>query len=736
MTGTQKSILAILFVAAVFAVGAAVFVTQTQAFDFRKKKTDEKSDYPRMAVATVENLIKISQERQKLVQKQEEKEARDNTSGAVKLGNDIEDDEEYQEKQKAQIEDGLNDPSMQNTLIQAYASQFENELSGTLASSQRFAIADTSKLLEAYDLLLSKSPAPEKKSVFGFLGKKANNDEQGKGSVMENVRNATVPQGLRRDLTAVGEELGIEYILLVNMNEPRFFLDWDSAAYSEKSRPLLRANPIFVFRLLDIKNSKIVVAGQARLPRGLSIDMSRTALQRLVSAKSDSKSTSQAFEAVRAELNYAQLDQVSGIVRQRVLDAVFPPMIASIGTDIVIDRGAADGLRAGDKFEVVSIGKIKSGSGKKAVEIDAPGEVKGQIEVVRVEENVAVVRQTAQLVEFSVGDRVRHIEAATGNENNAGGGRTGNGGSERAKLGTGISQEQGSGIERARVAVTNFDIQITSGAKETGLDFKPIQNELARAISRRLTGDPRFVVLSRQDLDRIREEDRLKNGDSIFVGEGAKFDRANYLVGGTIRIDTDILTNTANMRGKRADVSTQYTLIASGEVAIVDSASTQIAAERVVTKRNVRSAAQAQDERLWSDLVADFATQAGRLLQVNLYPIKVQSDVNDDGPVVINAGSAIGLAVGDIVTAYNIGKPVIDFDSKVVLAPGVRKHAGTLRVANVDKLVSYLEFTGQPFVLSRGDEIVIEPPKNNRLVNTESRSPVAKKKDRKDDTPF
>ncbi|MEL6831293.1 MAG: hypothetical protein AAFO63_14270, partial [Pseudomonadota bacterium] len=347
----------------------------------------------------------------------------------------------------------------------------------------------------------------------------------------------------------------------------------------------------------------------------------------------------------------------------------------------------------GDEFDVQQVRKDASGQRIRVldpatgIELSPPTDVIGRVRVseVSLNSNVATVRTVqGDAMMFEHGDGVTRVGSAMAGASTR---EPGFGArpqhSDTLKLGV-----QRSADNAARVAVSEFEIVGLSD----GQTVNQLQELIARSLTRRLSGDRRYQVVNRQDLDRIQDEFdlSLEVRGELPSGQRAPVSIAGYIVSGVVEIDEDEVRRTISLRGESRDLPSIFELRASGEVSIVDTRAEIIAAEQVLITQRVRSSDLGEAGPRGA-LADEFSKTAASLLRSTLYPLRVVQIQEGSGNFVINGGIDSGLEVGATLNAYAIGAPVIDFDTGIELAPGSRTLVGTLTVIDVTDQISTAE---------------------------------------------
>lgn len=642
---------------------------------------------------------------------------------------DTQSEVEVRQQPQSELERLAKSVCVQNLLYDILTNRFEGQLSGALSASERFDVAEPSAVITAFESMLASranSVDANAQKVAEQLGRKSPIGGLTKllGNAFTDNSDAT-DQGLQEavwlrngnastaDFSKIADELDVDYFLFVGVGEPNFYFDAVNRAYQDNQAILLRANPFFTYRLYDVKNKRIVYAAQERLDGGLAIDLNRSAFGRAVRANFGARD---ALRATFADIEFKQFSAVSSAVARMVLDSVSPAslIVSDLGTgepSLVINRGSNDGVRAGDEYIVRQVQKDVSGKPVQifdpgtGIELSPPTNKIGRVRVTEVSlnSNLATVSGISGNVEdFSTGDLIfteaTESLAAPGSPN----GSNAIISTASAKRRLGVAKPSG---DEALIVVSEFDV--------VGLDDRAtvaqLKELIVRSLTRRLTGDRRFRVVTRRDLDLIQEEYDLSievQGDYA-TGERAPVSIAGYIVSGVVEIDEDEIRRTIALRGQSRDLPSIFELRASGEVSIIDPKSVVIAAEQVRISQRVRSS-DLEEAGPRGALADEFSRSAARLLRTSLYPLRVVQVQEGAGRYVINGGDDSGIEMGTILNAFSIGEPVIDFDTGVELSPGSRTLAGTLKVIDVADQISTAEADQLTGTLARGAIVEIK----------------------------
>lgn len=614
---------------------------------------------------------------------------------------------------------------VQRMLYRMLIDGFEGQLSGALANSERFDVAEPSSVLAAFREMAQtevRRPAEDVEEPRGGLrqlfGWGSNADPPEPAEMVERVIEfaQTDAAAAAADFSEIAQELEVRYFLFVDLGRPQFYSDVVTRAYEDGTTWVIRANPNFTFRLYDVDKKRIVYSAREQLEGGLAIDVMKTAFGRLLEADVTNTGILQnAYRSILADVDFERLRDVSHRVAQAVLDAVSPAVIASPdqivhGDVVVITRGSNDGVRLGDEFDVLQVKRdaynepIRVVDPATGVVLSSPTEVVGRIRVTEVSANSNVA--TARRIDgsqtlFQRGDKLAAVSARPGTVDTpaARGGQGAASPGGRARLGVQTAE-----ADTALVAVSEFDVL---GVQDTRTAAQ-LQELVARSLTRRLSGDRRYRVVTRRDLDRIQEEYDLglEVRGEIPAGQRANVAIAGYIVSGVVEITDEEVKRSISLRGQTQQLPSRFNLRASGEVSIMDSSSVIVAAEQVrVSKRVART--DLGEAGPLGNLADEFSATAAQLLRNTLYPLKVVQVQTDAGRFVINGGEDAGLGVGTRLDAYNLGEPVIDIDTGLELSPGARTLIGTLEVIDVDGQTSTARTVSLEGELKRGDVVEI-----------------------------
>lgn len=715
---------------------SAVDAQGAQSASRTSGRTGESAGTPRLAVTTTENLNRIVLAWGEARSRVEDSEASDTSEAPPPPTGNAQDDKDGQGTdvqsvsaatvQPPSTRDGedfagvFEDAGTQRALVTIYADPFENELIGYLDRTERFQLVDSSNVYRLFREMTENQPVPPEVTDMIAQAQEEARRSQRSAQILE-LMPSLIASGSRgtQEITANLQEIGrradIDYLLILGFGEPNFSLDTETLAYSDTHRHVVRANPTFTIRLLDVESGSIVLADQARLEGGLAIEvdhdtlaggLTRTEAQRII-----------------GEVNYDHFSRIAASVSAAVLNEINPATIASLAPDIVLTRGRTDGVSVGAEYDVYRISMIDDPSGAR---IRGPRRSLGQVRIIQADENVSIARRIdSDTTEFAVGDRVdiplnvrsddpevtpTGLAATAGNRTStdplgeAREGRRQLGAATRdsaaPRIAVGEFETRGEGLSTAAIGDISENLEDY---------FSGFEDDVRRGITRSLAGDPRFVVLSRQDLDRIQQEYDLarQTTSSGAVAGRPQVDIAGYIVTGSLRFDLERERRTASLGGQTRELASRYHLNATGEVQIVGTDGQVVAAERVPLRRTLQSAEYAALERVESELAAELAETATALIRTSLYPIQVAGQ-SAGGNYIITAGRGV-VEIGTRLRAFSVGDPVTDPVSGVIIAEGSREFAGMLTVTDVDDNVSYATPDDTAVQLDRGDRIEIAP---------------------------
>lgn len=604
-------------------------------------------------------------------------------------------------------------PEVNQALIEVMSNRLESQLSGFLAQSGRLSVAEPSSVLAAFQrftptptldqekinqLADKVQQAEAKKSLLGRT--REDFSEQIRSLLDQADKPSSTNAALATDFSVIAEELGAEYFLFVDLYDPDMYLDATRGAYQSGQRIILRANPLFVYRLYDVANQRVVLSSQGRLGDGLAIDLDKSVIGRLWDAgfSSDSNAIESAGDAVRSDLQFERLEAVAAMIGRAVLDEIAPAQIASadqkaLSDPVIITRGSNDGVQEGDTFDVRQPELDQDNKPVVVIDpatgavLDTPTTVAGQITVTEVapSSNSATARRVGEAGRFfRQGDLLIPLTGSL-----AGRAETASASSRSpvvaASAGAGPLGSNIKSDRAARIAVTEFDVSGISTYSVRG----DLQEQLVLAMTRRLMSDKRYQVVDRHDLDRIQEEYDLSQEiqGRIPVGDRAPVQIAGYLVTGTLDVGEEETRRSVSLRGETQALPSTFQLRASGEVRILDSASAVVAAKRIDIRKKVTRSGLG-DAGAIGALADAYAFEAAKVLRNELYPLKIVQVSPDGKTFVINGGEDVGLTKSLVVNVYALGEPVIDPDSQIVLSKGARTFVGTLRVTDVDGSIS------------------------------------------------
>ncbi len=722
----RRLIIAGLLAVTVLVVGAALILPQILSSNSSRIAGDDaalgaQAPPPelRIAIASRESLIALVEEKKEIASSQRACEeqsvklaemigSRNAEEENLLEGETLEPSSDVLNLQESLLGCHASSPALNESLIAAMSNKLESQLSGDIAKSNRLDVVEPSTTLAAFENVFSKSDIQQRTlRELAALEEKASGEDKKslQAALAGEVRNFFDQSGegnnpntaLATDFSKIAKELGVGYFLFVDLYEPGAVFDFVGGAYGGERKFVLRANPLFVYRLYDVQNQRVLLSSQERLANGFTIDINRSAYSRLVAAGFGSDATRHAFDSILGESAFERMNSVSALIARAVLDEISPAQIASKDQEtadapVIITRGGNDGVAVGDTFEVRQFVRDANGNPVETIDpstgkvLDRPTVTVGRLRVTEVlpasnsatAERVGSAGTLFRTGDILIPDGGALAQAATSSV--AAPAISNYGVDGAGQLGT-IGERD----HAARIAVRPFDIR---GLSET-YARRALDEAMALALTRRLSSDRRYQVVDRRALDLLQEEFDLATEVSgrVSAGQRAPVSIAGYLVTGLVNIEEEETRRSVSLRGQSQSLPSTFTLRASGEIRILDSRSNLVTATQVSVSRQV-SRSSLGDSGALGALADAFAAEAAKLLRTELYPLKIAQVSSDGKRFSINGGADVGLEKNTLLNVFSLGEPIIDPDTRTVLSAGARSLIGTLEVTEVSGPVS------------------------------------------------
>ncbi len=443
------------------------------------------------------------------------------------------------------------------------------------------------------------------------------------------------------DFKDLGTAVGADYIVYARLEKLQKKTTTTAVPFSKKGKTTSQhlVDARLYLRVIDVKKGQVIGAESFQ-----------------------SQISEQAFNGNKTKTDLLSIfDELGRQASGKIIDIVSPAQIIGIDPH-VINRGENDGVKVGDIYVIEREGReLKDASGIKLGRLRT---TIGKIQLTKIQETLS----SAKLIEgeASVDDlavlQVEEKKAAP----------AGNG---KRALNPKETQSQ---TDLPRIAIGFMKSGSTASTTINANKHIPATTD---SIISRLSQTKRFVVIDRQEVDQLLEEQTaqaLQENRELPSALG-DLKGADYLVYGSLASFT-IKERTTKLSGS-TQIFKSKTGQLEGNVRIVDAHSGEIIESRKVS---VFEKIDPNDSEVRSiALLADaYAEQVVLNLMNAIYPIKVAHFVAD-GTVYINRGSDGGLFVGETLKAYRLGDAVIDPDTGLQLG-SVESLLGEVHVTEVE----------------------------------------------------
>ena len=460
------------------------------------------------------------------------------------------------------------------------------------------------------------------------------------------------------DFKDLGNAVGADYLVYAKLEKLQKKSKTTAVPFSTQGKTTTRnlVDARLYLRVIDVKEGQVIGA---------------SSFQRKISER--------AWSGNETKMDlFSIFDELGRQASARILDIVSPPTL--IGVDpYVINRGTNDDVKVGDVYVIEREGReLKDASGIKLGRLRT---TIGKIKLTRIQETVS----SAKLLEgeAAVNDlAVLQVEEAKKTVAATGKNALGPKGAQSKK-----------GLPRIAVGF------MKSGSSAQTINANKHIPAATDSIISRLSQTKRFIIIDRQEVDQLLEEQTaqaLQENRELPSALGT-LEGADYLVYGSLA-SFSIKERTTKFANSSTNFkSTSKSGLLEGNVRIVDAHSGEVIESCKVSVLEKIDSGDTEARSI--ALLADaYAEQVVLNLMNAIYPIKVASFV-PDGIVYINRGSDGGLFVGETLGAYRLGEQVIDPDTGRQLG-AVESFLGEVIVTEVEEARSKAK---SPVTLQIGD---------------------------------
>lgn len=219
-----------------------------------------------------------------------------------------------------------------------------------------------------------------------------------------------------------------------------------------------------------------------------------------------------------------------------------------------------------------------------------------------------------------------------------------------------------------------------------------VEREFSNELINFLTKSRKFNMLSRTQITKVMDENKLTESDWADPGQADKMGKllvADYLVTGTInRLEFQAIQQNIKITGETAP---RIVATFKCQYQVIDTSTGKIMfANQVIRKLksiDVRREIPATERKDWtlSDfkdmLFAKTATEVGNAILAGIYPVKIIEIKGTS--VVFNRGKGAGIKIGDKYTVISQGKALFDIDTGESLGAS-EDEVGVVEVTSVE----------------------------------------------------
>jgi curli biogenesis system outer membrane secretion channel CsgG len=612
-----------------------------------------------------------------------------------------------------QIPSGFEQQSDIGAMRTMLGDQLEALINQRLTTSRRFAVMDVSSVQATLTKFSIQQPAAKtadpaadqsllQRMTSGVARGDAANPAAKPGAnanAASGAAQSAATQTLDSDLAGAAEALNARYLLYVSLKEPRSTAKYEFAINDNKLELVakLEADPIFVYRLFDVRQKRSIVSDATQLSMPVTSLLPMQLGDDPITRENRQTDLVRAMRELGAQLQVRIADEVA----RKILDATFPAQIRSV-SPLIVNRGTNDGIAVGDEvrvFRATADGLVKDqGEGGREIVIDAPEREVGAARVVSVQANSAEL-EPLNGAKFAVNDFVRRTSG--------GGGSTAAGAVSSSQGGLGKSDilanqaNAAAGLDLIRERIAVGDIRIVNGDARQPATLVPID----RALVERLAREPRVEVMSREALNQLKREQNIGGARDSFIQGAGNIGKAGYMVLGDVTVTQRRQSTTTDVPGAEKRVlssSTSLTAIGSFRIERLDSRvidSFQVTASVPGTSGNAEAGAR---------LATALAEATAKAMLPKLFPIEIAQI--DGATIVLNRGQDVGLKVGQTLTVYRVGAPIMDPTTKAMISAGVRTPVGQVRISDVQETVSVAQAVGDGAGIAVGHVVAANEP--------------------------
>jgi curli biogenesis system outer membrane secretion channel CsgG len=269
---------------------------------------------------------------------------------------------------------------------------------------------------------------------------------------------------------------------------------------------------------------------------------------------------------------------------------------------------------------------------------------------------------------------------------------------------------------KSKVTVAIMDFKLAKKI-EPGLQATIRTSVLTEKLKTALAATRKFEILERQDVDMLADEVRFAHSK---MGDPSHGPKNGKMVGADFMITGEISLIQANSGSRPIPSTDRYNQITSGtiiaDIRIIDTQRASVVAAAKIEASSSRSIITTSsspgtvDDLFMEDLQRQLVDKMANKVIETVFPIKVVQI--DGGLVYLNRGEGGGLAVGDQVTAYELGKELIDPDTGENLGASERPVA-VMEVTEILPKFTKAKVINGAGNIANGMIVRVNPPSDN-----------------------